>query len=380
MRPDLIPNLDPNPLPAPFWVFKLLLVVTFFLHILAMNAMLGGAILALTAKWRAKEPHSHRLFADIAKKLPSLLPATITIGIAPLLFVQVIYGQFIYTSSIIVAWPWLLVLLFLLIAYYGFYFASFQSGRQPGKAALAMFFSVFLALVIGFTYSNNFTLAQNPTQWAQKYLKDPSGWNLNLAEPSLIPRYLHFVVAAIAVGGLLLMFLAASKWRTDREYADEVLRFGGKAFLYATMAQFVVGFWFLFSLPRDIRMIYLGDYPLASGLLAVGVAAAIGAIFLASEALRTRNIRVAAVYLPSVTAVLILVMSVMRELLRDAYLKPYFHPEQMRVETQWSVFPLFLALFVGGVVLWLIMLKRYGLFSGSAGPSIKTSPVAGELK
>ena len=47
MEPDLIPTLDPNPLPAPYWVFKLLLIVTFFLHIVAMNLVLGGGILAL---------------------------------------------------------------------------------------------------------------------------------------------------------------------------------------------------------------------------------------------------------------------------------------------------------------------------------------------
>ena len=52
MQPNLIPVLDPNPLPAPYWVFKLLLIVTFFLHILAMNFLLGGAVLALVSKWR----------------------------------------------------------------------------------------------------------------------------------------------------------------------------------------------------------------------------------------------------------------------------------------------------------------------------------------
>ena len=62
IQSNLIPALDPNPLPAPYWVFKLLLVVTFFLHILAMNFMLGGAVLALGAKWRSKhlrtwQPH-----------------------------------------------------------------------------------------------------------------------------------------------------------------------------------------------------------------------------------------------------------------------------------------------------------------------------------
>jgi hypothetical protein len=35
------------------------------------------------------------------------------------------------------------------------------------------------------------------------------------------------------------------------------------------------------------------------------------------------------------------------------------------VKTQWAVFPLFLALFVAGVVLWLFMLKRFGLFGGT---------------
>jgi len=55
MQPNLIPTLDPNPLPAPYWVFKLLLVVTFFLHIVAMNFMLGGAVLALVSKWRSRD-------------------------------------------------------------------------------------------------------------------------------------------------------------------------------------------------------------------------------------------------------------------------------------------------------------------------------------
>jgi hypothetical protein len=54
-------------------------------------------------------------------------------------------------------------------------------------------------------------------------------------------------------------------------------------------------------------------------------------------------------------------MSVMRDLLRGAYLNPYFHPGQFAVKTQWSVLPLFLGLLLAGVVLWFVMLKRYGL-------------------
>lgn len=292
--PNLIPTMDPNPLPAPYWVFKLLLVVTFFLHILAMNFMLGGAVLALVARWRSgNRENSNRMFFDIAKKLPSLLPATITLGIAPLLFVQVLYGQFFYTSSIIMGWPWFLVLVFLTIAYYGFYYASFQGGQHPGKAGRVMLLSVVLIFIIGFVYSNNLTLSQTPSRWGGKYFSDPSGWNLNLSEPTLIPRFLHFFVAAVAVGGLLLVFMALVKWNRDREYARSIFQFGGKAFMYATMAQFLVGIWFLASLPRDMRMLFLGDNVLATILLVVGVTGGIGAIFLMSEALRKENIRLA---------------------------------------------------------------------------------------
>ena len=371
MQPNLIPVLDPIPLPAPYWVFKLLLIVTFFLHILAMNFMLGGAVLALVSKWRSrKQENGNRVFFDISKKLPVFLPATITLGIAPLLFVQVLYGQFFYTSSIIMAWPWLLVLVLLTVAYYGFYYVSFNGRKHPGRAGRMMLFSVILVFLIGFVYSNNITLSLVPSRWGAKYFSNPSGWHLNLSEPTLIPRFLHFFTAAVAVGGLLLVFVALANWKRDHEYARQVLQFGGRAFIYATMAQFLVGVWFLVSLPRDMLMLFTGQNPLATALLLIGVLGATAAIFMMSDALQKENILVAAYYVPTVMAVVILMMCVLRDMLRDAYLKPYYHPERFIVHTQWSVFPLFLALFVGGVVLWFLMLKRYGLFSSTKAAEI----------
>ncbi len=362
---NLIPVLDPNPLPAPYWLLKLLLLVTFMLHIVAMNFMLGGAVLALTAKWSAQsKEHGKRVFFDVAKKLPVLLPATITLGIAPLLFLQVLYGQFFYTSSIVMAWPWFLVLVLLTVAYYGFYYVSFRSGHDSHRVGGVMLVSTLLVVLVGFAFSNNITLSQTPVRWAAKYFARPSGWNLNLTEPTLIPRFLHFMVAAIAVGGLMLVFMALANWKRDNEYARQLLQFGGKAFMYATMAQFVVGPVFLFTLPRDLRMMYMGDNPLATALLLVGIAGGIAALVVMSGALRSGNIRAAAFTVPAIIAVVIASMTVMRDLLRDAYLQPYFHPGQFTVKTQWAVLPLFLALFVAGVVLWLVMMRRYGLLGG----------------
>jgi hypothetical protein len=52
-------------------------------------------------------------------------------------------------------------------------------------------------------------------------------------------------------------------------------------------------------------------------------------------------------------------MSIMRDILRDAYLSPYFDPSRFAIKTQWDVLILFLLLFVAGVVLWLVMIKKY---------------------
>ena len=363
MPPDVIPALDPNPLPAPYWVFKLLLIVTFFLHILAMNLMLGGGVLALVLKWRARNHESSgRMFLILAKKLPVFLPATVTLGIAPLLFLQVLYGQFFYTSSILMAWPWILVLVFVALAYYGFYYVSYRGGRPGARAGSVLLLSMILIFVVGFLISNNLTLSQTPSRWAGKYFGNPQGWNLNLTEPTLIPRYLHFLLSAVAVGGLLLVLLASAGWKKDQEYARPLLHFGGKAFMHATMAQFVVGFLLLVSLPRELRMLFMGDNLWATGLLLIGVTGGIGAIMIMSGALRQENVRAAVLYVPGILVVVIASMSLMREILRDAYLKPYFNPGQFAVATQWSVLLLFLVFFLAGVALWFVMLWRYGLF------------------
>lgn len=363
-NPDLIPLLDPNPLPAPYWIFKVLLLVTFLLHLVAMNFMLGGAFLTLALR-RSSGATGPRLAIaqDLAKKLPLLLPATITLGVAPLLFVQVLYGQFFYTSSIIMAWPWLLVLAILTVAYYGFYFVSYQGGRRPGIASVVLWLSTALLVLIGFLYSNNLTLLETPTRWAGKYFASAAGWHLNLSEPTLYARFLHFFTAAVAMGGLLLVGFAHLKSRQNAEYARVALHYGGRTFVYATLAQFVVGVWFLIALPRELRMLYLGDNVVATTLFLAGVAAAIGALVFVVEAVRRNDTRMATWYGLGLTSVAIGCMVVMRDLLRDAYLKPYFSPDQFAVQTQWSVLPLFLILFIAGVALFVWMARRYVLLT-----------------
>jgi hypothetical protein len=103
----------------------------------------------------------------------------------------------------------------------------------------------------------------------------------------------------------------------------------------------------------------LGGNALATLLLMTGIAAAAAAILVVARAVRLDDYRLGALAGTGLTALVVIAMAVMLDILRDAYLKPYFHPGRFVVQTQWAVLPLFLAVFLGGVALWVAMLWRY---------------------
>lgn len=361
MNPEIaVPSPDPVPLPAPFFLFKALLLLTFFLHLLAMNGLLGGSVMALVSRLRRgggdARPECYR---GLVKKLPSFMAAAITLGVAPLLFVQVLYGQALYTSSILMAWPWLLLLLLLVAAYYGLYGAAFRSARPgaPGRVLLAS--ALLLLLAVAFLFTNNFSLMQTPDSWLAKYRADPSGWNLNLAEGTLFPRFLHMVFGAVAVAGLFTALLGRIRWEKNREEGAALVRLGGKGFLYAAMVQVVLGAWYLLALPKDKAKLFMGRDPLATGFLTAGAVLLIAALVMAGRALRRDDPR-PGVRSAAILGILVLAFMVLvRDRLRDAYLAPHVIPSTLPVDTQWSPMVLFFVLFLGGVGLWIRMLGRY---------------------
>ena len=357
----LIPALDPNPLPAPYWLFKGLLVLTFLLHILAMNFMFGGGILAAVAKFKSRKDEKYRIiFENLSHKIPSLLAATITIGVAPLLFLQVLYGQFFYSSSVIMGWPWFFVLILLTLVYYGFYIVSLKKqSAMDSKTSWILVISLFMVFTVGFFYSNNLTLSMTPATWAAKYHGDPSGWNMNWGEGTLIPRFLHFFFAAIAIGGLFTAAVGLFLWKKDAENARNFIRFGGKWFMYVTMVQIAVGIWFLISQPQDQMMLFMGGNWLATIGVVAGFAGGMGAILIMSDALRKEDPRIGFYLAAGVIALTVVFMGIMRELLRDSYLADFFNTGNFTVSTQWDVMLLFFIFFLGGVGLWLLMIKRY---------------------
>ena len=111
MYDSIIPTADTIPV---HWLwFQVLLIFTFFIHMILMNFLLGGSLLTLWDLFTGK------LEKRTTGSIPTLVALTVNFGVPPLLFVQVLYGHLFYSSSVMLAVPWILVVPILILAYDG---------------------------------------------------------------------------------------------------------------------------------------------------------------------------------------------------------------------------------------------------------------------
>lgn len=355
----VLPPIDPIPLPAPVWLFQFLAFVTLFLHIVAMNFLLGGGVIAAVSGLRGRSgvPHHRRLADLLFRSLPIVNAATISLGIAPLLFLQVLYGRFFYTSSILIAFPWFAVVALLCVAYYGHYFMAMSDTVRREKHLWVTWVASLLVILIGFIYSNNITLMESPQRFKDLYLANRSGLRLNFGEPTLLPRYLHFFVAALAVAGLGVTALGQrARGAGDAAFASWSVRYGRNWFAGATLVQVLVGFWFLLSEPAQIRNAFLGGNIVYTVHLFGAVFLALVAVFLLMASPGSGKVLAASSGLLAAT---ILVMLLVRNWTREMRIGSLAGLDEMQVRTQWSVLVLFLLLFVGALVTIAWMINRF---------------------
>jgi len=358
-----IPPIDAMPVPGPLWLMRTLLLLTFFLHLLFMNTLLGGAAVALVCHLRRRRSQlAAQLATEMGRLLPPVFAFTVTLGVAPLLFLQVLYGNLLYASSILMAVPWFSVIVFVILAYYGVYYFSLRGTKNPGGATAALVPVVVLLAAIAHIYTNNFTLMLAPERWSGLYRKAPGGWNLNWGDPTVAPRYLHFLVGAVAVAGLFLAIQGLRKRKTA--YGRWLLEQGSLLFVAATAVNYAIGFWFLVRMPKAVQMMFMGRSGLATVLLGLGILlplAAIAHLVLAKSnraPVRQASIGIGAGLLT------VAVMVLMRDVVRNAYLAPRFEITALPVAPQWGVILLFVILFVVGLATLFYMLRAVARASG----------------
>ena len=356
----IVPNTDPMGLPGPVWLLTALLLLTFTLHVLAMNAAFGGGLWTLWNYLRGRNsehPYSRRLSIELSRTLPIMLAFTITLGVAALLFVQVLYGHFLYASSILIGSVWIMVIPLVMVAYYGYYYVSHTAEQGRRRTGAVMALSLLCLACIAFIFSNNMTLMLRPDRWMAMYKAHPNGWNLNIGEPSLVPRYLHMLVGAVAVFSAILAHVGMRRMKREFEYGRWIVRRAATVFAAAVGVQFLLGMWLLLSQERHVVMTFITD-PIAGSVLGLALLSVIASVLLMLIGAIAEKPTALVHAGFALTIVTVTLMVTMRHLLRQAYLRPYLQQENVAVHPQVGVIVLFLVLFVAGLATVAYMLWK----------------------
>lgn len=336
---------QPDVIPVAWGWFQFLLLLTLPLHLLAMNAMLGSLGLGVAQHIRGGGVQS-RLAHRIAQALPLVVATVVNLGVAPYLFMQVLYGQFNYTSSILMGTFWILVIPMLIIAYYGAYLYDFKF-KQLGKAGILIgSVSFVLFLVIGSFFSNNMLLMTLPQQFGE-YFGSMGGTLLIFDHPEYLPRYLHMMMGALAVGGLYVALLGRFKGDRDIQLMEHAENLGLRVFFVCTLVNSVVGLVYLGTLPKKDMMIFMG------GDMAATIAFSVA--FLLTVAVLVVSWKKKLWLTVGHVVVLVYLMVFMRAWLRSSYLREVFTLDQLQVVPQYSPLVFFLVTLVVGIaaLVWL---------------------------
>lgn len=355
---------DPAGVPAHPIVFQVLMIFTWIFHIAFVHLTLGAAGVAIYSFHnRNRGIYWERLSIALTKVAKVSVSLLIVLGVAPLLFTQVIYDPQWYASNVL-SGRWAIAFICTLIIAYCLWFAFYYANHEGAKKHIGWYAWIALALFCldGLIMHALSYQALLPQQWMSWYAPngsvDTSGSTLHAIQWS---RYFFIMsLATPAVGLFLIAYAQYFETRPDRE--PEYRRFARK------LGQSLASWGFAISLVP--LLIWQCTYPTGLGLTThpVGWLLVVSLIAMAIWSLRLKSTTHG--YLPLSGGFCILgLLALWREIVRIHYLKPFgysisnypIHPDLP------SMFLFFLTLIgIGGLVggFYLTLLYRSGRVKG----------------
>ncbi len=329
---------DANLLPAPLWLITAMQIATLTLHFAAMNCLLGGLVLVCAGKFASKwnNPAVRRLVA----LFPGVVAATVTLGVAPLLFLQLVYPAQVYSAAIVSAWFWLMIIPAVFVAYFLLYAASFASRTAPVSVMRFLLPALAALVYVSLAYSSVFSMAERPDLIRRLYALGQSGlrWNPEVGDYAL--RWLHMVLGAVAVGS----FFAGVVGRKD----PAVSAAARKYYTHGMGAAAAAGLGYLFTLGGILPGLMRSP---AIWALTAGIVLAGGALHLFYK----RR------FYPAGGALLVslLCMVVVRHQVRLLRLGADFDPASWKTAPQWTAIWIFAAALLAAVGAMAYMLRLF---------------------
>ncbi|RMH80688.1 MAG: hypothetical protein D6674_03385 [Acidobacteria bacterium] len=246
-----------DPAGAPFFpvVMQLLQVLTWALHMVFVWTSVGGLLLSIYALTK-KEDNYQRLARGLIELSKVSVSLAIVIGVAPLLFYQVIYDPLWYSSANLSASWYIMFIVLLLVGYYLLWFAYFRRA-STSQSMLFSIGSVVLLLFVGFIIHVVNYQSLFPERWVQWYTSGGTtmnhhGWGIYAFHPF---RYLSLLVfPSLTVTGIFMMLYGwyfGKREDIGKEYASWVARLGSRVAFYGSALWFVSHILHIATIPSE---------------------------------------------------------------------------------------------------------------------------------
>ncbi|MDF1545249.1 MAG: hypothetical protein P1R58_09125 [bacterium] len=314
---------DYNFISVPLWLLNVLHILTLTLHLAAMNFMFGGIIVILLGK--IDDRWNNPAVQKLVRLFPSAMAATVTLGVAPLLFVQMVFPGQVYSASIVSGWFWLAIVGVAIVLYYFLYGAAFA--KQLGRQAVYLSLAFAGLLYISFIYSSTFAMAENPALIKMLYAAGQSGWIVNPDVGSYLFRWLHMIFGAVTVGAFFVGWIGKE--------SAQVYKAGKSFYLWGMVSAMVLGF---------IYLVTFGDYILPF-MRSPGIWWMTASLILSLGSLHF-FFKQKFLFSGTMLFVSLLGMVATRHYARLVHLSDFFRPEELTVKPDYGPFLVFLVSFV----------------------------------
>jgi hypothetical protein len=363
----------PDTLPVASGWFQFLSYLTWFFHLLSVGVMFGISVFSLVGLMKGRRDTGWKAFGDkMSEMLPFSIAFAVNFGVAPLLFLQVLYGNFFYTASIVIGIPWFFLFIILIASYYMAYWLVFKREISPKYKKMRLILSLLVPVFfswIAFLLVNVNTLMMVPANWSA-YFSSPQGMNLNLHERTLFPRFIFYLFLFMAIGGAFsaLLFQFRKNKNIDdndqdiheekdtwvkKENSDDSepgLTFSGRVlswFCVLTVPAFLL---FLRFLENGVRASLFKS----TGWLVLVLMFSLGLLFSAYFSYRERVVLSAGILFVD-----LILFVFIRNHIRFLYLSPFKDTlPKLAENTQYGVMFLFFLFLISGILLIVWILRK----------------------
>jgi hypothetical protein len=292
-------TLFPFGFPRPTMAYLALYVATLTIHVVFMSYVLAGTAY-LGARGAIRRGEDSPLTIVLRDWMPLMLSAAITAGIAPLLFLQILYQQRFYTANLLLFYRWISILPILIAGFYLLYLlrSEHQWLRRSG-VRLAVGLAAFVCFgFIAWSWTENHLLSvEGLDVWQREYVSE----GVIFGTPELAPRLALWFFGTFPTMALVLSW---QLWWLERHAPEKFAGAGevgcamaretaGLALAGLTVSGFC-GLLYYRSLPEALRDVATG--PAALVVTSAGLLTTITGVAVVRECLRIARIDFPALY------------------------------------------------------------------------------------